>query len=167
MQLLLHDANIIIDLLEIQLWEVLFRLPYKMGTTDFVISEIYKGDQKQYVETHIKELKIISSTALEVQNIQTFKNNHRGLSFADCSIVFHAQEKGAIIISGDKALRKTAEQYKVPVRGILWILEEFVRKNLINRETAIIKLKLLYEINPRLPRTEIETLLRKWEKEDL
>ncbi|WP_304226302.1 hypothetical protein [Gracilinema caldarium] len=138
-----------------------------MGTTDFVISEIYKGDLKQYVLTYIKKLDILSSISSEVQSIQTLQNKHRGLSFTDCSIFFHAQNKGAIIISGDKVLRKTAEQYKVPVRGILWILDELVKENLINRETAIIKLNLLNEINPRLPRTEIKTLLRKWEKEDL
>jgi len=167
MQILLHDANIIIDLLSIDLLDILFKLPYQICTTDFVMREVYKGNEKKHLAAYGKALNILTSTPLQVQNISILQNNHLSLSFADCSVLYHAQQKKATIVSGDKALRKTAEQYKVPVRGILWILDELLKQKLINRETAITKLRLLCKINSRLPRSEIETLIKKWGKEGL
>ena len=44
----------------------------------------------------------------------------------------------------------------IPVKGLFYILDEFVAQNIIESKIMVEKLKLLKEINCRLPMSELD-----------
>ncbi|MCI5147277.1 MAG: type II toxin-antitoxin system VapC family toxin, partial [Candidatus Electrothrix sp. AR3] len=101
----------------------------------------------------------------ELLEIQLLEVEHRVLSIPDCSCLFHARSLSAQLLTGDAALRKTAEQAGISVHGILWVLEELVKHEVVTKDTAHAKLHQLLAINPRLPRSECRKRLMKWKEE--
>ena len=49
-RIVISDANVIFDLLSVQLLEVFFALPCEICTTDLVISEIERPEQQKAVD---------------------------------------------------------------------------------------------------------------------
>ena len=49
-RIVISDANVIFDLLSVQLLEVFFALPCEICTTDLVISEIERPEQQQIIQ---------------------------------------------------------------------------------------------------------------------
>ena len=68
-------------------------------------------------------------------------------------------------MTGDKKLRKEAEDHGVEVHGTLWVIVTLVENGLIDRNTGIELLKLLKKVNSSLPFDEIGKLIRKYKSE--
>jgi predicted nucleic acid-binding protein len=166
MILLVNDANILIDLLALDLLDEFFSLEYDFHVTDIVFAEIRddtSGRLEPFMATGI--LKKKSFTYEELTQIQQLEVDYRQLSIADCSCLFHARSLSACLLTGDAALRKSAEQGGISVHGILWVLDELVAKNVITTKKAHEKLTSLTSINPRLPSGACRSRLKKWQKE--
>ncbi len=54
----------------------------------------------------------------ELIEIQLLQVKHRRLSVPDCSCLFHAQKTAGRLLTGDAALRRSAEQNDIQVHGI-------------------------------------------------
>lgn len=166
MILLVNDANILIDLLKIDLLETFFELHYEFHVTDFVVGEVQGINADQLhdcIDNGALQKKSFSYD--ELTEIQLLEVKHRELSIPDCSCLFHARTLTAQLLTGDAALRKTAEQVGIPVHGILWVLDELVGQEIVSKKTAHKKLKKLFSINPRLPESECRKRLKKWKLE--
>lgn len=57
---------------------------------------------------------------------------------------------------------KMAKEKDIDVHGILFIFDEMVRRGLLPPAEAVIKIRHLFELNPRLPYDEIELRIRNW-----
>lgn len=57
---------------------------------------------------------------------------------------------------------KMAKEKDIDVHGILFIFYEMVRRDILPPPNAIIKLRQLFERNPRLPADEIELRIERW-----
>ena len=57
-RIVISDANVIFDLLSVQLLEAFFALPCEICTTDLVISEIERPEQQQIIQKFIKLKKL-------------------------------------------------------------------------------------------------------------
>jgi predicted nucleic acid-binding protein len=73
-----------------------------------------------------------------------------------------AQSLSAILLTGDKNLRKVAEQNNISTHGTLWVLDEMVTIKVISPLQAAEALKLLYEKGSRLPVDECNHRLKIW-----
>jgi hypothetical protein len=84
----IHDANILIDIVKLDLADALFSLDLSMRTTDAVWAEL-SGDQKRLLQPFVDGnlLAIDSFTAEEVRQIVSYAQKHRALSFEDCSLL--------------------------------------------------------------------------------
>jgi hypothetical protein len=51
------------------------------------------------------------------------------------------------------------------VRGILFIFDELLKQELIGFKFAIEKITILYQLNNRLPRKEIDKRIESWSEE--
>jgi predicted nucleic acid-binding protein len=71
----------------------------------------------------------------------------------------------ATLITGDGTLRKKATQSGLDVKGILFILEEIKRQNLLPLNECIRKLEELKLLNNRLPFAEIDRRIQAWKNE--
>lgn len=159
-----QDANIIFDLFNIDLLHAFFILEIKVFITDFIAGEINKSEQKEVIYKYIStgEIIVLNTTPEEIIELIAIRNQTRGLSLSDCSILFHAQKNKAFILTGDNTLRKYAESNQIEVHGILWVLDELIREEQISEKKAYLKLTQLMETNLRLPKKECEKRLKKW-----
>ena len=164
MKTAVQDANIIFDLINIDLLHAFFMLEIKIFITDFIAGEINNSEQKEIINKYIStgEIIVLNTKPEEIIELIAIRNQTRGLSLADCSILFHAQKNKAFILTGDNILRKYAESNQIEVHGILWVLDELIKEEQISEKKAYLKLTQLMEINPRLPKKECEKRLKNW-----
>lgn len=168
MNIIVNDTNIFIDLHSLGMLDELFKLPYEIHTVDLVIAEITNPTQAEGIGNFIERglIHVHSFTDTEIGEIA---NEHskvsNNLSFQDISVCYYARKSNYSLITGDRRLRKYAEQANVEVHGILFLLDEMIVHNIISPETGIRKLKQLIYINIRLPKSEIELRIKDWSKE--
>lgn len=153
MRIVINDANILIDLIHLNIIDIFFQLEnLELRTTDFVFEELL-DEQKEILDVYIRDgfLTIIESTEEDLLRISLILNNTRGLSFEDCSVWYFAKSINAILLTGDGRLRKQSLQDGVDVRGILYVFDYLLLSGLITFELALVKINQLYQINNRLP----------------
>ena len=162
-QIAIQDANILIDLVSTGLFGHCLALDYHFSTTDLILDELY-NEQVEFIQPHIDsgKFEVITVSLEELLIIQQLSAEETKLSEQDWSAVYFAQQKQAILLSGDKRLRTLAEQKSITVCGILWVLDELVSTSLINNEQACAFLTALFKRNKRLPVTECEKRKIKW-----
>lgn len=162
MIIVVNDANIIFDVIEINLTEFFFQLDYKFLITDFVYKEIEKAEQIMLLEEYIQNKSLDIYEIDDINKIYGKNLKNQTLSAEDCSVLIAAEEEKAIILTGDKALRQIAEKDGIEVHGILWVFDRLVDNEIILDDLAIDKLTNLMEINNRLPIDECQKRIKKW-----
>lgn len=165
MKLVINDANILIDLVKLELLHEFSKLSFELYSTDFVIEELNK-DQRNLVNGLVKDnmMKVIETNEnVDFIGISDLLKNSTGLSFEDCSIWYYSKKMNAILLTGDGRLRKQARKDGVDVKGILFVFDELLVQSLISYEKAILKMNQLIQLNVRLPKIEIENRLNLWE----
>lgn len=163
MIVLVNDANILIDLLKLDLLAPFFQLPCQFHVTDLAAGEILEenvDELNRYIEggTLLKR----SFEFEELLEIRRIQDAHGGLSFPDCSSVFLSTELSATLLTGDAVLRRAAEKHGIRVHGMLWVFEELVGQSILSKSIAHKKLARLMQINPRLPVRECRKRLNAW-----
>lgn len=166
MKIAIKDANIIIDLHNINLLDAFLSLDYYVMTTDMVRSEIKGKDLKRRIDDYCDGniLRIETLSYDELLEINRIKAEQPGLSVPDCSVVLLAKKFDAMLLSGDRLLRNKANELGIECHGILWIMDELVLENRITPRIASQKLKDLMATNNRLPHSECHKRLDKWKK---
>jgi hypothetical protein len=167
MRLLIHDANVLIDLInliDIGLLDCAMTLPCVMATTDLVHLEVQTHEQVRALTECIARgtLSVVSSSVKQLAVIGTISGRCPQLSVADCSVIFHALDRSGVVLSGDGRLRKAAEARSLEVHGTPWMLGRMVEHRLLDPETAIQKLGYLISINQLLPQKECVRLMESW-----
>ncbi|MFN8864731.1 MAG: hypothetical protein ACK500_06145 [Flavobacteriales bacterium] len=163
MLLLISDANILIDIVKLDLVAAFFQLPHDIQTTDFAFEELL-GDQ-DVILPHNGLTIITTPHPEELEEISALYRQHTGISYPDASVWYYAQKQDGILVTGDGTLRKKAAASGIEVRGIIFILDEMKTHNLFSVEHGILKLQQLLEINPRLPEDLIQQRITDWTAE--
>lgn len=165
MKILVNDTNIFIDLHSVGLLEEMCRLPYEIHTVDFVVAEIADADQRRIFDGLVArgEISVDGFTADEVIEIVEEHSSVSGnLSIPDCSVCYFARKHNVPMLTGDRRLRRYAEEQSIEVHGILFIFDELVRHDIISTSMAADRLEELFTINTRLPRAEIRERINRW-----
>ena len=158
MKILVNDTNIFIDLHSVGLLEEMCRLPYEIHTVDFVVAEIADADQRRIFDELVArgEISVDGFTADEVIEIVEEHSSVSGnLSIPDCSVCYFARKHNVPMLTGDRRLRRYAEEQSIEVHGILFIFDELVKHDIISTSMAADRLEELFAINARLPKAEI------------
>ena len=166
MKIIVNDTNIFIDMHSIGLLGLMCELPYEIHTVDFVVAEIINPNQKQFFDhmVEIGKIKVDSFSSAEVFEIVEEHSSVSGnLSITDCSVCYYARKNNVPMLTGDRKLRKYAEQQSIEVHGILFLFDELVNHSVLPPEEASMKLQKLLCLNSRLPKTEIISRIEKWE----
>lgn len=165
MKILVNDTNIFIDLHSVGLLEEMCRLPYEIHTVDLVVAEIADADQRRIFDELVArgEISVDGFTADEVIEIVEEHSSVSGnLSIPDCSVCYFARKHNVPMLTGDRRLRRYAEEQSIEVHGILFILDELVRHDIISTSMAADRLEELFAINARLPKAEIRDRINRW-----
>lgn len=157
MRISIADANILIDILLLSLDKQFFNLPLDICTTKSVLLEL-KDSQQEVLDHYFKQnlLKIDDSP------INPELKFSRSLSIADQSVLSVAFSTKAILLTGDKPVRKWCHKHKIEVHGILWIFDQLLSNGIIDKENGANKLTKLMVINDRLPEEECLIRLNEW-----
>lgn len=165
MKILVNDTNIFIDLHSVGLLEEMCRLPYEIHTVDLVVAEIADADQRRIFDELVArgEISVDGFTADEVIEIVEEHSSVSGnLSIPDCSVCYFARKHNVSMLTGDRRLRRYAEEQSIEVHGILFIFDELVRHDIISTSMAADRLEELFAINARLPKAEIRERINRW-----
>lgn len=166
--IIVNDANILIDLVELKILPYFFKLDYQFRTTGIILNELFPEQQEAlepYIETG--RLLVEELTDEELVEIALIQASKTKLSEQDCSAYFQALKHKATLITSDNLLRKFAKSKNIDVHGHLWVFDNLYQQNIISGVRAIEKLnQLCNEVNPRLglPKAECTKRIELWNK---
>jgi predicted nucleic acid-binding protein len=163
-EIVVKDACIMFDLIDLDLIAPFFQLNLLVLTTPQVINEITEQEQLKIVLKYVDSKSLIIDPWGQVDDINLILYENSGLSFADSSVLELAIRKNAVLLSSDGSLRKISMKRNLTVRGVLWIIEELCEREMISKTETLHKLNLYPQINPRTPKNEIEKLISKLSK---
>lgn len=166
MKVIVNDANILIDLVELKLLPHFFALQFEFLTTELVLAELFE-EQYQSLLPYIDNGKLIvhEMTGHDLTEILRIRASKPGLSEQDCSAFYQARKNVATLITSDNTLRAFAKEHKLEVHGHLWVFDCMVAADTITTKRACQKLSELCEIiNPKLglPKTEYAKRIKLW-----
>jgi len=166
MTIVVNDANVLIDLVKLQLLPHFFSLNLDFYTSSLILEELHQ-EQKDQLQEYIENghLIVLDLSAEELIQIIALQKEKPQLSEQDCSAIVCAQKVNGELLTSDNNLRKFATTKSVIVRGHLWIFDLMISEQKITGATAILKLTELRKvINPRLglPAHECEMRLNNW-----
>lgn len=156
MQLLISDANILIDLEEGQLIELMFELPYQFSIPDILFAEELEQQHEYLLALGLTTRELTSQSMVHVM---TLTQQYTQPSRNDCLALALAKQENCPLVTGDKALRAAADSEGVIVKGTLWVIEQMVRQQLINTTDARAAYQKMKTANRRLPWDIAEAIL--------
>ena len=126
MTIAITDANIFIDLIELDLITHLFEIELHVQTTTAVILELHPHQSnklKPYINTG--KLTLRSLTSENETQISCTEFN-KGFSETDKTLLFFCQADQLLMITGESLMRKYCHKCGLEVRGIIWLFDSFV-----------------------------------------
>ena len=162
-----NDANILIDLVKLEIEAQFFALNMAFHTTNLVLGELSES-QLHALQPYVlkNSLKVYTCSAEDMLVIGEWQSQRSALSTQDCSALWLAKQYNSILLTSDNKLRKTAKSERIDVHGHLWIFDQLADSGLLTTEMSTGKLiQLCEQINPKLglPAAEIQKRIRGWE----
>ncbi len=166
MNIVVCDANIVIDLLQVDLFDTFLKLRWDMHVPPDVVDEVQEENSDLLIQAiKSRDILVPVFTSEELFRIQDYKARYQPLSIQDCSCLLLAKKLSAVLLTGEKKLKMIATtSHGIQVHGVLWIFEHLVGKRLITPHMAHTGLSQLLTLNSRLPKPECERLLKRWRK---
>lgn len=166
MNVIVNDANILIDLVDLKLLPHFFALKFEFLTTELVLAELFE-EQYQSLLPYIDngQLTVHEMTGDDLTEIYLIQASKPVLSEQDCSAFYQARQHTATLITSDNKLRAFAKEQQLEVHGHLWVFDRMVAAATITGTRAREKLSELSEtINPKLglPKAECARRIKLW-----
>ncbi len=158
MKVVVTDANIFFDLIQIGALVQFFQLKVEFHTTALVMDECDPRDisiLQPYLDS--KELFVRSFNDKEMSVVQQ-TGKRKGLRVADRSVLLHALGITGIVLSGDSDMRKECAEMLLGCHGILWCISELNKQGLLTTTECLALLDKLEGVNKWLPKKEMGQL---------
>jgi len=132
------DANILIDLLQVDLFNAFLKLRWEMHVPPDVVDEVQEENSDLLIQAiNSRDILIPVFTPEELFRIQDYKARYQPLSIQDCSCLLLAEKLSAVLLTGEKKLKMIATtSLGIQVHGILWVFDHLVVKRLITPHMA-------------------------------
>jgi len=147
-QILVSDANVLIDLEVCDLAEEAFRLPISYLTPDILFLEELKMHHSNLLDLG---LKVVELSPNGVENAMRLVARYPKPSRNDIIALATAQEQRCALLTGDQDLREVAERENVVVHGTLWLVETIVKTGEITVDRAFKAYEAMKKHGRRLP----------------
>jgi predicted nucleic acid-binding protein len=167
MRVVVNDANILIDLIDVGLLDLFFKLKFEMNIADSVVNEFEDEEDVTRINKFINigNLRQHSFSHDELTEILDYRNRYSSrLSIPDCSCIYLARNLSATLLTGDRPLTNAARENGITVHGTLWVFDKLISAGLVTPQTARKRLSELMSINRRLPVSECKKKLSLWKK---
>lgn len=168
MKIVVTDACIFIDVIELQLTSRFFGLNLDIHTTADVLNELYPA-QQQVLEGYKANSKLtVHILTGEEQTALMSEEFPKALTPEDRSVVFVAKKIGdAVVLSSDKPVRNHAKNLSIEYHGMLWIFDQLVEQEILTKPEAINKINtlvnsnMIYKNNGEM-REEVAKRIKRW-----
>ena len=169
MTIVVNDANILIDLVKLEILSHFFGLNFQFCTTDLVLEELHDY-QKSALQAYIDsgQLEVHEISEIQLVDIIEIRLQKPALSEQDCSAFYQAEKLNATLLTSDNTLRKFAKVKKLDVHGHLWVFDQMVTAETLAPKQAALKLdELCQSVNPKLnlPKKECDLRKKKWQND--
>lgn len=114
-------------------------------------------DQHGHLLAHGLLVKELSSESMSYAF--TLVSTYGGPSTNDCLALALAKQENCPLITGDKRLRKAADQEKVDKRGTIWIIGQMLEHRVITADEADTACAMMRQAGSRLPWPQLATLI--------
>ena len=160
MVILVSDTSVLIDLERGSLLEAAFGCGLAMAVPDI----LYDRELAEHNGGYLRALGlgVISLSPAEVQAAQDIGTKRPGLSAPDTFALSCASRQGHTLVTGDKQLRSEATARKVPVVGLLWLLDQMVAKGVDCQQLLDGLQRIAGHARCRLPAAEVKARLAAW-----
>lgn len=165
MQLLISDANILIDMEAGALMETLFRLPMRFGIPDVLYYEEIEPGTPGLEALGLQVMEISGefvryAERLPSQYNHTLPAKHGAKpSHNDYLALALAKQESCTLLTGDANLRSVARQEQVVVMGTIGLLCIMVENQQLTVDESLAALNKMQEALRRLPWTEAQKRL--------
>lgn len=163
-EVVIKDACIFFDLIDLRLLSNFYQLPLTVITTPQVLAEITDDAQLNEINIYLESGQLQIDKFGQRNTIDSIYESNSRLSFTDASILETALRRNAAVLSSDNSLRKESSRQGLTVHGLLWVLEELYKQDLIELDGLLSKLEEYPKINQWAPKTEIENLIKKYNR---
>lgn len=164
-RIVISDSSVLMDLAIGRLLEATPKLPFRFEIPDVMFtSELL--DLGDYTRDQLVEFGFRIGT-LEgdgvIRAFSYFQEYRTLLSERDCFALVLAEERKAILMSGDRRLREISEVKGVEVHGVLWIADLILEHRVLSASALAKRLEKLSR-NPRcrLPKKELMKRITAW-----
>jgi len=161
-QLLISDANILIDLEEGEIIKYLFKLPYGFSTPDILFHEELENEHEYLLSLGLQLNELSGETMVYAIELTS---KYQRPSRNDCFALALATQEQCPLLTGDKDLKNAAINESVMVRGTLWLVEMMIRRELITIDDARNSYKKMKAGGRRLPWETANAMLNDLENE--
>jgi hypothetical protein len=163
MRIAVKDSSILIDLAEADMLGLWFQLKIETHATDFVLHEVSRGLQWGRISPFVDAglIQRHATASAEMSAVVAFSQEN-GISISDASGVLLARRLQAILLTGDRRMRRTAESSRIEARGMLWIFDLLVERAALSKDAAAERLARLCSGGSRLPSAECDSRLKDW-----
>lgn len=121
MRVIVNDANILIDLVELKLLPHFFTLEFEFLTTELVLAELLRSNTSPCSSTSANgQLIVYEMTGDDLTEICLIQASKPTLSEQDCSAFYQARHL-ATLITSNNTLRAFAKEQQLEVHGHLWV----------------------------------------------
>jgi predicted nucleic acid-binding protein len=167
LQLVVSDSSCLIDLRKGGLLFTALLLPYRFVVVlPLVESELHGFTKADWEELKVRGLNVVDLEASQVQRAFELKALHAVLSPYDCfSLALTESYAGAILLTGDRQLRRRATSLGVEVHGVLWVADQIQRLEKKPLSELIVALER-WDTDPLvfLPKTELTAAIDRMRK---
>lgn len=167
MKVAVADACIFIDLYDLRLTSALFGLQIEIHTSVDVFNELH-AHQQELLSAYRVSGKLSTHSISDEDRFDIMTRPYPvGLTMNDKTVLYLAQKIDAVVLSGDKLVRKTAGKAGIEYHGILWIIDQLIDRSLISKKEGIARMEQLlgtnsfFYANPELSE-EIQKRIAQW-----
>lgn len=168
MIIVLTDANILIDLIELDLLKECFALDFRIHTNTAILSEL-DAEQLLALQPFLDSEKL-HADSLSEEDLAAAALMYRektGLSLFNCLALLQSEKLGATLLTSERMLHKFCRSRGVSANGHLWLFDQMILQGTLSGITASSKLELLnLVVNPKLqlPESDCNQYRNKWLK---
>lgn len=162
--LFVTDASVFIDAFNVGLFPKFFELG-EIITTDLVLHECRRDEVCRLTlveQIKLKQLKIESLSATDMQLVIVDRLKTKGLSIPDCSVLHLASLKTGVLLTSDARLKIVAKERGLKAHGLIYCLERLIELSVIDPPFASNCLQRWKATNDFAPRSLISEYAKKW-----
>lgn len=126
----------------------MFVLPYRFCTPDVLFEQELKQKHEYLLAMGLCQL---SLSSLSMHYVLYLKRIYIKNSTYDLMALSLAKQECCPLLTGDKALREASKKENVIVKGTIWILEQLIIHQQINKQQALNALELMEHRGRRIP----------------